>query len=311
MDHEAAGIGLDRVLRDLPGVAQAIGEGRPVRRLRHRVEEALHAGDRLGRALEPLLGEQRRPQAVARGIADADALGRPAQAFAQARRLRGRVAERPDHAPLVEPDQLAGGGGGAEHAAARGDVPALGVVAGRDGAADPALQLDAEQEGEQQVGPGHAPQLCQRQQRRRHRRGRMDHGRQVGVAEIEHVGAGRIQEGRAQRIDALSAADDGRLSAVGEFGERLQRQLDRAGAAARQRDREEIQQRALGFMPDRLRHVVPTGVDHEAGEVLRDAGSMQHGNRSSFYEADVANARACQPDDRRRGASRRGLTCRL
>jgi hypothetical protein len=30
-----------------------------------------------------------------------------------------------------------------------------------------------------------------------------------------------------------------------------------------------------------------------------------------FYEAGVANARACQPDDRRRGASRRGLTCRL
>ena len=39
----------------------------------------------------------------------------------------------------------------AEHAAGRGDVPALGVVAGRDRGADPAFDLEAEHEGQQQL----------------------------------------------------------------------------------------------------------------------------------------------------------------
>ncbi len=68
----------------------------------------------------------------------------------------------------------------------------------------------------------------------------MNHRAQMGVAEIVDVGAGGVEEGRAQRIDALAAADHGRLLAAGEFGERAQRCLDRPGAAARQRHRKEI-----------------------------------------------------------------------
>src|SRR5205807_2008614 len=102
-------------------------------------------------------------------IADADALRGPAQAFAQARRLRRRVAERGDHARPVETEELAGTGRSAEYAAGRGYVPALGVVAGRDGVADPAFDLDTEDESREQLRSGHVAQLGEREQRRRDR----------------------------------------------------------------------------------------------------------------------------------------------
>jgi hypothetical protein len=149
-------------------------------------------------------------------------------------------------------------------------------MAGRDGVADPAFELDAEPEGEQQLGAAHASQLGQREQRRRHRRGRMNDGRKMGVAEIEHVGAGRVQKGRAQGIRALAAADDGRLPAIGKLGQRLEGNLHRAGAAAGQRDREEIEQRAPGLVAGRLGNVAPAGLDQEASKVLGNARSMQH-----------------------------------
>ena len=76
-------------------------------------------------------------------------------------------------------------------------------MARRDRKPDAGLNLVAEDEGEQQIRPAHLPQFGQRQQRRRHRRGRMDHGAHMGVAEIMDVGAGGIEERRAQRIDAL------------------------------------------------------------------------------------------------------------
>jgi hypothetical protein len=105
----------------------------------------------------------------------------------------------------------------------------------------------------------------------------MNGGWNVGVVEIEHVGARCVQEGRAQRVHALAAADDGRLLAAGKRGERLQGDLDRAAAAARQRHREEVHERALGLVRDVRRNLAPPGVDDEAGEVLGDAGSVQHG----------------------------------
>ena len=105
----------------------------------------------------------------------------------------------------------------------------------------------------------------------------MDDGRQVGVAIVEDVGAGGVQEGRTQGVDPLGPPDDRRLLAAGELGERLERELDRLGAAARDRHGEEIQQRPLGLVARLFRDVFPSGLDHEAGEVLRDAWSWKHG----------------------------------
>ena len=76
----------------------------------------------------------------------------------------------------------------------------------------------------------------------------MDDGRQVRVAIVEHVGAGGIQEGGAQGVDALGPADDRRLLAAGELGERPEREFDRLGTAAGDRHGEEIQQCTLGLV---------------------------------------------------------------
>jgi hypothetical protein len=48
-------------------------------------------------------------------------------------------------------------------------------MAGRDREPDSGLDLVAEDKGQQKIGPAHLPQFGQRQQRRRDRRGRMDH----------------------------------------------------------------------------------------------------------------------------------------
>src|SRR6185312_10584979 len=128
----------------LPGFAEPGRHAREIRRIAHRIVKSLPAGKWLGRTLEALRREQRRPQAVARGIADAHALGRPAQAFAEPCGLRGGGAECGHEVPLIEPEQLAGSGGGAEHAAGRGDVPALVVVVWRDRKPDTGLHLVAE-----------------------------------------------------------------------------------------------------------------------------------------------------------------------
>ena len=150
-------------------------------------------------------------------------------------------------------------------------------MAGGNRASDPAFELDAENECQQQLGAGHRPQLGEREQRRGDRRGRMDDRRNMGVAEIERIGARRVQECRAQAIHAFAAADDGGLPQMRELGEGAQRDLHRIGAAARERHGKEIQQRPLGFMADGLRDVVPPRRNDETGKILRDAGSVQHG----------------------------------
>jgi len=106
-------------------------------------------------------------------------------------------------------------------------------------------------------------ELGQRQQRRNERRGGMDRGGDVGVAEIEHVGAGGIDERGAERIDALAPAEHRRSRSAGERGQRSEHRLDRRVAAAGQRDGKEIHQRALGLMGDRRRqssHCVPASI---------------------------------------------------
>ncbi len=150
-------------------------------------------------------------------------------------------------------------------------------MAGRDHAADPAFDLEAENEGEQQRLAADFAQLGQCERGRCDRRGGMDHRREMRIAEVEDIGAGGIQERRAERIDAVVAPDDGRLRAARKFRERGQGHLDRVGTATRERDREKVEQGTLGFAANRVGNVAPARVDDKTGEVWRDAGSVQHG----------------------------------
>src|SRR6267142_5621715 len=105
----------------------------------------------------------------------------------------------------------------------------------------------------------------------------MDDGWQVGVAIVEDVGARGVEESSTQGVDPFGPADDRRLLAAGELGERFQGELDRLGAAAGDRHGEEVQQRTLGLVAGFLRNVLPFRLDDEAGKGLGDAWSGEHG----------------------------------
>ena len=119
------------------------------------------------------------------------------------------------------------------------------------------LHLIAEDEGKQQLRPAHLAQLGEREQRRGHRRGRMDHGAQMRVTEIMDIGRCRVEEGGAQRIDALGPPDHGRGPAARKFGKRGVCDLDRLCAATRQRHRKQVDEGALGLMANLGRNVLP------------------------------------------------------
>jgi len=134
-------------------------------------------------------------------------------------------------------------------------VPAAPVVAGRERVADPAFHLDPEDEGVQQRRAGDRPPFGEREQAGRDRRCRMDHRAQMRVVEVEHVGAHRIEERRGERVGAFAPADDGRLRRAETIGECREQNLHRFVAAAAERGGEEIDERALGFVPHSLGHV--------------------------------------------------------
>ena len=239
---------------------------REVRAVAHHGGEATRPGDRLGRAGDAGLREQRGRKSAARRAADTDALRHRAERLDQAGGLRRRVAERPDEMPCIEGQQLRDRRGGAEHAAGRRDVPAAPVVPGRDRIAEPAFDLDAEHEGVQQRRAGDRLRLGEREQRRRDRRGRMDDGRVMRVVEVEHVPARRVDECGAQHVEPVAPADHAGVARTGKTVEHRERAGDRGVAAAAKRGAEEVQDRTPGGMPDVVGHVLPPRRHEEIGE---------------------------------------------
>ena len=138
--------------------------------------------------------EQRRRQPVLCGAAGVEALGHGAEHLAQADWLRGGQAERPHHALFIQPEELAGRRGSPEHAGAAGDMPADVVMVGIDRVADPALDIDAEHQGVDEAFARNRPIFGQGEDGGGDRPGGMDHRLQMGVVEIEHVGADAVDQ---------------------------------------------------------------------------------------------------------------------
>ena len=121
----------------------------------------------------------------------------------------------------------------------------------------------------------------------------------MGVAKIEHIGTGGIEERSVERIDALGPADQGRLLATGEHCKRCQRGLEGLIAAAGQRHGEEIHQRALGLMGDLRRQVVPPRIDDEFCQNLGNARIVQHAPDPRKIPASIG-----RPDQKCNGRGR-------
>jgi hypothetical protein len=231
-----------------------------------------------------------------------NAFGRRAKAFAQAGGLGRGEPEGKDHRFGLKPKNFSAPGGGAEYAAGSGDVPTPPIMARRHRKPDPAFNLGAEHESENEIAAAHASQFAKRKKGRGHRRGRVNHGRHVGVAKVEHIGARGIEKRGGKRIEAFAASDHGRLPAAGKRGERLQRGFNCWFAAAGERHGEEINERALGLMNDRRSKRIPLRLGDELREhfghfhIVRHRspregpGASTGADKSARMAGDVANA---------------------
>jgi hypothetical protein len=96
----------------------------------------------------------------------------------------------------IEPKELRARSRSPKHPAACRDVPAAGVVIGRNRIAETAFDLDTEHESMKQICPGQPSLLRQCKERRSNGRARMDDGGKMCIVEVEEVRADRIEKGR-------------------------------------------------------------------------------------------------------------------
>ena len=248
-----------------------------------------HRGEAPGRfdgplgAGQPVGGEQGRGQAVLGGPSDVEGLAHGPEHLPEPRGLGGGRAQGPAHAPAVQSERAAGCGCGTEDPGGGGDVPADVVMVGVHGVADAAFHLHPEDQRMEEVAAGDGPVLGQGQQRCGHRPGGMDDGPQVGVVEVEHVGAQAVEQRRMQRIDPFRAAQHRRPGFSHEGSQGLQRDVHRFVARAAHRAAHPVEQRARGFAA----HGVGDGAKLRLTDPLRQASGHScvrgaHGNVRSI-----------------------------
>jgi len=143
-------------------------------------------------------------------------------------------------------------------------MPAPRVVLRRDRIADAARDFHPEQQGEQHVRTGGVMPFRQGQDGWCHRRGRMDHRREVRVIVIEQVGTDRIEGRGTERIQACSPPDHRGFARPGEGLKHCSQGREVRVARGADRTPEEIHQRPLRVVLDRRREIVPL---HGADEV--------------------------------------------
>ena len=157
------------VLADLPALAQSVGDARSRRARRaHRAEEAAIALENAPCAGEARSREIGGQHAVERRLSRMQVLAHRAVGveLPQPGGLRSRRAERVEHLLGVEPEQRAGGRGGAERRGGAGGMPEA-IVARIHRFADAQRGVVAERDGEQERPSGRVLAFGDGQRRRR------------------------------------------------------------------------------------------------------------------------------------------------
>ena len=220
--------------------------------------EAFFALDDFLRAVESALGEQRGQHAVGGGLAGVKRLAHGAAVLLHAGGLGGGDAQRISQALLVELEQLAGGRACRDAAERAGQVPAAVVVARRRAAAAHA-RLETDGVGKHEVAPAHRRALGQREQRRQHRRTRVQHdAAHVGVVVIEQVPHLAVGQRRFQQTELEPAPDDRRLRFAADLLQDAEQRVDGAVPAPRQRAARPVEEAAARFAHCRRREVFIT-----------------------------------------------------
>ena len=160
---------------------------------------------------------------------------------------------------FCQPEKASGGSGSTEYSGGARDVP-TGVVMGRvHGVSDAALGFDADGQGVQEIAARDGFVFRQGKDRRGHGSCGMNDRTEVGVVEVEHVGAHSVGERRVHHVEAVFTSEDSGLRRSGERGEGRKRPLH--GFMMRSADSagHPIEQRARRFPADRA--VVSSGFE--------------------------------------------------
>ena len=175
---------------------------------RERLHEAVARLDHVGWALDALLGEQRRLQPFARGVAGVQPLDVAAAVDEreQAGRARGRKAERMAELVGIEPAQLAGRHGGAERADRAGRMEAALAQVGRAGARERDRGLVTRHDGFDQRLAAGVLRVGDAERRRNDGAAAMRRAVAVAVVKLDAVRRGAAEERRIEQIGAPRAA---------------------------------------------------------------------------------------------------------
>jgi hypothetical protein len=288
----ARGVVLEQRLRQQP-VALALEPLRMPVPVTGGLGQSLVRVDGIGVGREAAAGETRRQQAPLGGVAGVERLRHGAEVRLEPARLRCGQAHGPTELLRVEVEEPAGGGGGAEDADARRDVPALGVVRRPDAGTEAGLGLDADDEGGQELGAAAIELLGQGEGGREHGRARMATHHGVGVVEIEGMAGGTVHERRRKGAGAEIGADHRRGPVGGhqlvaqDVGERL----GTAGDGAR----EPVEDALARHGGDVARHV--GGL--EAPEAFPQPGRDGHGASCLANSARISSACSSRRGGRR------------
>ena len=137
---------------------------------------------------------------------------------------------------------------------------------GIDGVADAALDFDAEDERVQEGFARDGLALCQRKDGGRDGTAWVDHRLQMRVVEVERVRRDAVHERGLHDVEAVAAAEHGRLCRTRKLCEGSKRALDCLVTARADCAAHPVQKRARGFVPHRLGHVGRLVLDDETGE---------------------------------------------
>ena len=271
MDDDAAGEGFVSVLAQIEIHAEPAGDfGKVVGRRLHG-REAARSLDSAVAAREALARQQRREIAALGGAPGMKGLAHGAEHLAQTCSLGRGEPERPHHVPARQVEELADRGRRSEHARSAGDVPARFVVRGVHRVSHAGFGLEPEDEREQEVTACHGLGAGIREQRRGHRRGRVDVILGRGVVVIVYVRADAVEQRGVQRVQPLRAAQHVGNLRAGERGHGPERDFHRGLARAAYRAADVVEQRAMRLVPHVLRDALEPAGDDVRGKF--DCGS--------------------------------------
>ncbi|MCY1545142.1 hypothetical protein D9M68_810700 [compost metagenome] len=158
------------------------------------------------------LGQQCGQDSIARRITNTKALGGTTQGFHQPRGLSTGISQRPGQLTRIKAKELANSHGRPENTTGGRDVPTALVMPRMHRHTQPTLHLDSQDQCQKKLLSGYRRAFGMGKERSRNRRRWVNDGRDMGVVEIVHIGAHRIERSDIQHVHSLGPTDHALLA---------------------------------------------------------------------------------------------------